>query len=1061
MEIKDYHYNQGLTETVYKTDRAQLDGFSPVEADWKELFRWLMSSGYEITKVWENHAMCVLVEMVQKDLEEYRHSFAIGRGTRIQMVYANKLKDKIARWIERLEYYLMEQRKGGLEENAPEIQAALQMKDELEEAISPKECRTDEQRAYYQMIDGMKNICKNSDRYVKMIESGGNMDAALSLLLTYVRNYCTVVDVFNRKINGLPVYYRREILQTVPEVTQQDKTYLIIKPTVEADSFSLHTETAFLAGSKEDGTDLLYRTFKEENITSLVIEDLFSVLLSNQVLYKQPLKSKEINTAMPLFPTMRTPPVISCGWMIESHMLVLEEGNREVKIHFTLSDEGASAVPMVNAEHFALWISTEDGWTKLIDYSLNTIGSRLSFGFRLAKDTVAPVACTEETHSITTQTPALRILTESPCPYEALSELHVTDVKIEVEVTDIQDFTFYNELGELNTTQAFYPFGAQAEWGAWFMFGNKEIGLKHLEEVRLNGKWQKLPPQGFTELYKAYPYKPAITEKSFRIQTEYQKNGDWLLCAEGINQPLFQKSEGKNQPNENLEISFRFETLLIKASPYEYNRDRNGYFRVTLQDPEIGFGMNAYRDLFTRNMIHNSRCKEKNQKEIPSEPVIPMLTDVKLSYKASDSSSLTDNCNSSIRLSRITPLAAYNTLPTSSEKDINRFLPDLNSGNLLYWSFSHAEGVKNIQMYVDLVLPESAYQNLSEARDPLVLKWDYLTPKGWAELSTEAILKEETNGFTQSGFIHISLPTVIHAQKKERLWIRTSFEGSVSQCLAIRNVWLNCIPTVAEDGNGLSLPAKTIQKTQQADKRIESIYQPLNGFGGKAAEKQKEVSIRQSTRIATRQRAVWMKDYERLLLEHFPEVERACCFPTTEESENRTVHLVVFSRIENFPYFLTPSWKLTEMERVLSNYISPFVVLRVINPSYCPIDVSCTAFLKSDNTDVRKVTAQLRYIITNYIAGWMRKATLPELDTTFSCKGMHSRIANHESIKRMTSLTFTFNGKAIEYQNSDNELLLKIGHPWDILIPGTLNIQLFPSTDGVNEGKIGKNFKIG
>ena len=39
---------------------------------------------------------------------------------------------------------------------------------------------------------------------------------------------------------------------------------------------------------------------------------------------------------------------------------------------------------------------------------------------------------------------------------------------------------------------------------------------------------------------------------------------------------------------------------------------------ITLSPPSIGFGTKAYRTLFSETMVHNSGCKEKKRKDLPS-----------------------------------------------------------------------------------------------------------------------------------------------------------------------------------------------------------------------------------------------------------------------------------------------------------------------------------------------------------------------------------------------------------------------------------------------------------
>ena len=48
-------------------------------------------------------------------------------------------------------------------------------------------------------------------------------------------------------------------------------------------------------------------------------------------------------------------------------------------------------------------------------------------------------------------------------------------------------------------------------------------------------------------------------------------------------------------------------------------------------------------------------------------------------------------------------------------------------------------------------------------------------------------------------------------------------------------------PVTAVNGDGTSLPAGTLQELEEIDERIESVTQPLPGFGGRTAETERNM----------------------------------------------------------------------------------------------------------------------------------------------------------------------------------------------------------------------------
>ena len=289
---------------------------------------------------------------------------------------------------------------------------------------------------------------------------------------------------------------------------------------------------------------------------------------------------------------------------------------------------------------------------------------------------------------------------------------------------------------------------------------------------------------------------------------------------------------------------------------------------------------------------------------------------------------------------------------------------------------------------------------------------------------------EETCGFTQSGFIEIRLPEKIsdkHIDRDGKTWLRAAVKGDAGSCLAIRGIWTNCIPLTAQNGDGLSLAAGTIKDMQEPDGRIALIRQPLPGFGGKQADGDNLLSSHLRARFGNHHRAVNRKDYEQLVLEHFPEVDKAVCIPCTDKG-TRQVRLVVFVRLE------------------------------VLNPVYEELKVVCKAVLREEVADEGKVVRNLVTLAWNYLAPWKRKGTIPELQQTYSYKELHARMANHEDLQTVVELTVGGHTPGtVDFDSSD--YIIKGTYPYSVLIP-KMEIILLSPDDGIESTEIGSSFII-
>lgn len=1050
---------RGILRTDYEAAQARLKGFVPMTTDEAQLLHRLAKEE-RLLPLWENHVLTVLADIHRKKLSGYGESFADAQGTAEATLCAKKLKRDINGWHRRLEAYIDLSWKLGCTGSVA-VETARKLANLLKGALPNGNVA--KKKDYYRMLRTVTAIQDNIGIYLQQAEDSGDIDPALSLLIVYLKNYGSIAEAFNRRLATLPELYRKDILHAAPQEAVQDNVYVIITPTEGIGGFTLPKDEPFPAGQNATGEELIYWTEKKEYISPMQCVEADALYgFSNPScggaleLYKQTIKLQNTTDAQTLFAHGEE---LRIGWQLESPMLVLNEGERNISIYFHLTAD--SSIPN-NTKGFVLQLSGAEGWMEQTSECYIESG-RLCFCFSLPYDAVAPASCMEEVHGTITEYPAIRILTDNAnCPYKWAQQLIFDSVEIKTEVNGIRNFSFYNDQGEVDTTQPLHPFGIQAECGACFLFGNEEMSLKNLQEVRLKGIWKKLSEteEGFNKMYKEY----GTDADAFKVSTEYQKGGRWKKC--GDEQKLFSFNENGDLNPAEIVFSFTVQPQSISsdetAAPYEYSRDKDGFFRITLESPSIGFGTKAYRTLFSETMVHNSGCKEKKRKDLPSEPVIPVMADVELSYIATEETTLSDMERSFIRLSRITALSRQESFPIA-KGERQPFLPSVPAENLLYFGLLHALGEQNLRLYLDMVLPQEKipFYDLQPGRQ-VTLAWEYWSGNEWHPIVIEAVLAEETLGLTQSGFIEIKLPEKIngnHMDKQGRAWIRAAVTGDLSSCLAVRGIRTNCIRLISQNGDGTSLPAGTIQGIKEPDERIESVTQPLSGFGGKPAETATEVAVRQSSRISNRHRALMIKDYEHLVLEFFPEVDKIQCIPIPQNKGASKICLVVFSRAEDSRYFLSPAWKLAEIQQLVRQYTSPFASLRVMNPVYERVNVHCKAILWDSVPDKGKAVRQLVVLAQNYIAPWYRKEEIPMLRQRYSYKELHARMVNHEDLMRL--VTLEVNGKSLPSIDVDTvDFTFEGKHPWSVLLP-IIKIELLSLHDGIEKAEIGSNFIIG
>lgn len=1033
----------------YSLKEAQLEGFEALTSDWLTALHRLIKANSKLSNedkdrnkhtlisLLNNNLLTVLADIRRKNFSGYSMSYSGVKGTSSQIKYIKKISEDISGWISRLDEFI------SLYGNSytvtdSSVSIAIGLRKQLNDSIN-REVDEKYDHHFYDMLQTLIGIQNNYTEYIKKIEEFGDTDPAIALLIAYIRNYCKVAELFNTSIFALPELYRKKILQPLPQETSHDYAYLIVTPNEDADDFVLPKGTLFAAGENQ-----IYKTISKEVISHMQCEGTMTLSLNED-------NGNDCHV----------------GWQIESPLFVMDDGNRTINIKFILTNNTSDSFPL---KELTVLYSSQEGWINIGCESF----IQGDFILNIGREMAAPCPCSEDIHGTTTEYPVIRMLTYPKSnAYNWARKHNFTGVNIEVSVDEIRNFSFINDLGEVDTTQSFAVFGLQADKGAWFAFGKDELGMKDLQEASLKGTWHKLPDTvySFNQRYNDY----GVDASNFILSTEYRKNERWVEVGK---QPLFSYNESGTLNSANINISFGNYDTLSKENPV-----KDGYFRVVLQSPQIGFGSEMYRSLFMERMMEISKNKKTDDISIPQEPCVPYLSDVEMSYKAEATVSVSSENgmepgmtkpSGTIRLTRIMEFTDSETFPpppSTKEDATNEYslplMPDFEYSNMQYFAFSRATGKNNVRLYVDMILPDSKIPfNVAHPGQEVKLKWDFWNGRDWEDVKAESVTLDDTKGLTQSGYVEIAIEKGISSEyldKEGQFWIRASMTETenASACLKLRNAWTNCIKVVDQDCFMETLPAGTIQATVENDERINSVVQPYPSFGGKAVENERQYATRLSASFCHRKRSVTQRDYEMILLELFPEVDMVQCLtiPAKTVQDRPIVCLVVFSRKDDPQYYLSPAWKLSEIERTMKKYAPACVNMQVTNPYYEKLDINCGATLQRNVLSKGKVMSNLTTIINNYFMPWRANDSFPQSGKKYSFGELYSRIVNHEDIRKIFSLKFN----DVEYMEDDgigvDDRPIQGEKPWSVLIP-IIEISLVSPDDGIGDNGVGKDFVI-
>jgi hypothetical protein len=388
------------------------------------------------------------------------------------------------------------------------------------------------------------------------------------------------------------------------------------------------------------------------------------------------------------------------------------------------------------------------------------------------------------------------------------------------------------------------------------------------------------------------------------------------------------------------------------------------------------------------------------QAPIPSPPWTPVLAaGLSLEYTASvdaDTSALPKD----LQLFHLLPFG-HRQLQSSTT---TRLLPALDAhapvtgkkGSLVGALYI---GIADLQPRQSLsLLVQAAHAKPDSARPHIY--WSYLDGDEWHDLPPTSLLADGSNGLLGTGIVRVDIPeqdTRHHAMPTDLRWLRaavTDNPDGVAQLIDIRAQAAAVV--FVDDGRHSArlaspLPAGSIRKLVESDAAIKTIEQPFSSWGGMVAEQLSSPTAgtrdlrydrRVHERLRHKGRAITAWDYERLVLEHFPEVFRVKCLPHTSAKGPRapgSIKLVVVANLENVnaPDRLRPCVgqetraRIREflLERASPHLRSSPESLSVCDPKFTTVKVTTTVEFEPGR-DVGYWSGQLQRDLDRFLAPW-------------------------------------------------------------------------------------------
>lgn len=828
-----------------------------------------------------------------------------------------------------------------------------------------------------------------NDKIEQLLEryGDGDVEPHMALFISFLK----LLDFPRQSLNKLPRkhldYYYEQVLHLEKQPFEADQVHVLFELAQNAVDELVDKDVLLKAGKDAEGNSLNYKTTTSVVVNQAQVDSLKAVYMDEDgILRHAPTvnsadgngKELEEGQSWSAFGSQSWPEA-ELSLYVASDLLRLKEGHREIELTFDF--ESPAILSELKEGHITASVTGEKEWMAASGFKFSAT-SNTTWVITINEDVDPVVGYDESVHEepLDTDYPVLKLEITKHKLYSALKEAKITKVTLDAKVEGIESLELQNELGNLDSSKPFMPFGSRPKVGSKLSVVYPEMYGKPISDFYFSMRWLNLPAN-FTEHYKHYLSEINSQKANYlaNINIEQIKWYDTVLWNKNITiledelaafptPEIFQNGNGAKEPVEDtLKDNFKVRV----ESPYTDGLTAYKLFddlpQVEITVPEaknttakgeidLVLTESFYHDLYAELYVNAILAANGGTADLPNEPYTPLLDKLTLGYAASETISFTEESSSRNISSQLFHGHPFGTKPVS---DSNPTLLPGYDYKELYIGLKNMKAGSNVSLLIQ-VAEGSENPLFSSFAEGEGVDWWALEDDHWETIADTDFARDDTNNFLRSGIVELPLPLTAntnHTLLDDGLhWLRVRLEKDNANAVC-RFVGVHAQAAQAtfnNQGNVTGhieegLPAGTISKLVNPRAKLKSVSQPYPSFGGEAAETDDEFYRRVSERLRHKNRAVSIWDYEHLVLQEFPSLYKVKCLNHTywdgtvpREMEPGNVTLVVIPKVTegNTEFRLEPKVSQDFKDQV-QDFIDPLNSIHadvwIANPIYEPV----------------------------------------------------------------------------------------------------------------------------
>jgi hypothetical protein len=525
--------------------------------------------------------------------------------------------------------------------------------------------------------------------------------------------------------------------------------------------------------------------------------------------------------------------------------------------------------------------------------------------------------------------------------YGLFNNMFIEKVKAVITVTGIKSFALQNDFSVLDPKKPFEPFGSAPQPGDRLYFSHPELVNMPINSLTLNFEWLNAP-KDFAAYYANYRIvndntlngsNEIITGNDhFKAELKLVTNGKPLSLGK---LELFEKGMPVTVPDNFMDIP------AAEFDSRETVVDQKRYFSLELIND---FNHAAYPSLQTIQMLPYT--DEVKRKAVLNTPYTPKLKQLSAGYTTSVEIFGPSNNNSA-------SLYSINTFGYSKYAAAGgRLLPTLNYAGELYIGLTNLKRQQNLSLLFQLAEGTAD----PELAQPAV-SWSFLTDNQWVALPQSSILTDTTNGLVNTGIVELNLPAGITNQNillgEDLYWLRVTVNEQTTAIPHAIDIIAQSVGAIFMDQDNAAdhlvnlLEPGSVKALAEITPGIKKLEQPFASAQGRPEETDTQFYNRVSERLRHKNRALTLWDYERLVLQQFPEIYKVKCMPgnySARPADMGKVDIIVVPNIKGkfaFDQFQpkVQASLLRSITEYLGERIPPFATVKVRNAVYVTLKI--------------------------------------------------------------------------------------------------------------------------